>query len=152
MELAGCKTLGNGSFFVSWAQIAPIDQPEHPGSGKSTPIIRRHSASYSQLGDAALPFWRAALCLINAAAATHSSATRRRSDGPDTRLRPPFDDEPGRELGRQRARDGVVLWDCCLGVVEGSKALQRADRRDIGDTARSVRVGRFVLLAVHGNT
>ena len=77
---------------------------------------------------------------------------RKKSDGPDARLRPPFDDEPGRELDRQRARDGVVLWSCGLGLVAGSKALQRADRGDIGHSARYLCFGRFVLLVVYGDS
>ena len=93
-------------------------------------------------------------CLINAAGAplAADAPPTNRQDGPHARLRPPFDDEPARELDRQRARDGLVLWCGSLGLVEGSEALQRADRGDIGHSARLLRFGRVMLLVVYGNT
>tara|TARA_B100000459_G_C8416630_1_gene131307 strand:+ start:119 stop:460 length:342 start_codon:yes stop_codon:yes gene_type:complete len=80
-----------------------------------------------------------------------SATNDKRSDGPDARLRPPFDHKSARELDWKRARDGLVLWDYCLGLVARQKALQRADGRDSGHTARLLCFGRFVLLVVYGD-
>ena len=94
-----------------------------------------------------------ALCLINAAEhrTGRSAGADRKKNGPYARLRPPFDDESSRELDRQRARDGLVLWRCRLGLVEGSKALQRTYCSYTRHPARRVRGGRVMLLVVYGD-
>ena len=153
-ELAACKDTSNLQLFVSWDLGARIDQPGHSRGVKRTPPTRCRSASCSRRSHAAAPFGVQPQCLINAAGAplAADAPPTNRQDGPHARLRPPFDNKSGRELDRQRARDGLVLWCCRLGVVEGSKALQRADRSYTSHTARSVRGGRFVLLVVYGDS